>query len=106
MVRGKGGEENMNIKKIAAAGIAAAGILAYTMPVFAHSPSGFGVDTDAPNCHGQLVSLNARNVNDVHPGGPGLKNASEANHPNYGEPGPADSVQDFQEEIRDLCAAE
>ena len=95
----------MNKIKKLAIGASAVGIMLGSLAggAFAHNPATFDVETGVPNCHGQLVSVNARNLNDVHVNGKGLKSASEANHPNYGGPGPADSVQDFQNEIRELC---
>ena len=96
----------INIKKIAITGAAAGLFLTSAAGAFAHNPATFDVETDVPNCHGQLVSVNARNLNDVHVNGKGLKSASEANHPNYGGQGSADSVQDFQNEIRELCEQE
>ncbi|OGK15010.1 hypothetical protein A2774_01180 [Candidatus Roizmanbacteria bacterium RIFCSPHIGHO2_01_FULL_39_12c] len=85
----------INIKRALITGALAASILASAVPAFADNPN--QVDTTSPNCHGKLASLNAK-------GHGGLQNASEAKHPNYGDGGPADSVQDFQEEMRELCS--
>jgi|SRR3989344_1851230 len=95
----------MNIKKIAAAGIAAAGILAYTMPVFAHgggNPNNqYYVDPESPSCMGELARLHANGKN---PGtNPDTENGFYTNQPHPGLGGPYDTVQEQAKAFQEYC---